>query len=121
MAADNPRFPHSVKIFRNSDEYDERGNTLRVLLYESVCGLRDLVRGKDVDANVLKSDYKLSLPYTYTQGEAQTPDIRMKDLVEFTHSYTKQVIKGEVEDFKALNLIFGMNIWFESNKNKYGG
>lgn len=120
MANDNPRYPHSVKILRVIGE-DERGDEIKEPIYESECGLRDLVRGKDVDANVIKSDYKLAMPYKNGTEGHFAPDIRIKDLIEFTHSYTGQVIKGEVEDFKAWNPMFGMNIWFESNKNKYGG
>ena len=124
MTAGNPRFPHTVKVFREKRNEDgtiytnpETGDTEIEIIYESECGLRDLVRGKDVDAHIIKSDYKLSLPYL--EG-VQIPTILTRDFVEFSHSYTGQIISGEVEDFKAWNPMFGMNIWFQSNLNKHG-
>ena len=114
----NPRFPHTVKILRvDRDEdgneiYDEEtGETLTKVVLESECGLRDLVRGTDVDIEVLKADYKLALP--------RTPIVvKFRDQVVFTHSYTGEKIEGEVEAYKTFNL--GTNIWFQSNGNKHG-
>lgn len=117
-SAINPRFPHIVKILRvardenDKEIYDEEtGETQLEVILESECGLRDLVRGTDVDIDVLKADYKLALP--------RTPIIvRFRDQVVFTHSYTGEVIRGEVEAYKTFNL--GTNIWFQSNGNKHG-
>lgn len=124
MTAGNPRFPHYVKVYRNKTDEDgnpwvnpNTGEEEQELVYESECGLRDLVRGKDVDANILKSDFKLAMPYKENE---KAPIILVMDLIEFTHSYTGQVVRGEVEDFKVWNPMFGMNIWFQSNMNKHG-
>lgn len=93
----------------------ETGEEEPRLIYESECGLRDMVRGKDIDANTIKSDYKLALPY---KEGIDVPILLMRDEVRFTHSVNGQVIIGELEDFKAYN--FGMNIWFQNNGNAHG-
>jgi hypothetical protein len=118
----NPRFPHKVEIYRMAlDEYGNpyvnpnTGEEEPMMVYSSECGLRDMVRGKDIDANVIKADYKLALPYN---KDVDVPIIYTRDEVKFTHALNGQVILGEVEDFKAYNL--GMNIWFQSNSNKHG-
>ncbi len=65
----NPRFPHYVVIERAlQDIYgspvtdEETGEEIFETVFESVCGLRDMVRGLDIDKEVVKADYKLSLP-----------------------------------------------------------
>lgn len=114
----NERFPHHVKVFRSKkdengvDVYDkETGGQMLEPVFESECGLRDMVRGTDVDLDVIKADYKLAIPRTRFI-------IKVRDVVEFTHSYTGEVIRGDVESYKCWNL--GANIWFQSNGNKYG-
>ena len=112
-SVDNPQFPHYVKILRSDDgRYDEdTGEELFEVVFESKCGLRDMVRGTDVEIEVLKADYKLALP-------KHSFKIEFRDTVEFTNSYTGEVIRGEVESSKVWN--FGANIWFQSNGNKHG-
>ncbi len=111
---DNPRFPHKVEILRA--EYDQHGSTIKdengdeILnkVFESECGLRDLTRSVDPNAEVIDADYKLALP--------RTPFIFDKrDTLLFTHSYTGEVIKGIISDAKTFNL--GTNIWFKWNGN----
>lgn len=116
-SVDNPRFPHTMQVLRpqkdekGNDMYDDVGNPVFEVVFESVCGLRDMVRGTDVEIEVLKSDYKLSLP-------KHSFIINFRDTVKVTHSYTGEVIMGEVEASKIWN--FGANIWFQSNGNKHG-
>lgn len=110
----NPRFPHKVEILRA--EYDQYGNTIKDengdeilnIIFESECGMRDMVRGVDVNAKVLNADYKLALPKTPFRFEK-------RDTIRFTHSYTGEVVMGLIEDYKTFNL--GTNIWFESGGN----
>lgn len=119
---DNPRFPHKVQVYRMFlDEYGNpyvnptTGEEEPKLIYESICGQRQMIRGKDVDAVVIKSGYLLSLPYL---EDVEVPDLLLKDEVRFYHSKIKRTIIGGIEDFKASN--FGMNIWFQSNSNSHG-
>lgn len=110
----NPRFPHTLIVRRaKTDDYgrpmtDETGDELFEVVLESVCGLRDMVRGLDIDADVVKADYKLALP-------KHSCVIRKGDLVRFTHSHTGEVKEGRVEESKVFNL--GANIWFNENGN----
>lgn len=111
---DNPRFPHYVVVSRqkvNSNgeyEYDSDGDPIFEKVLESECGMRDMVRGIDVEVEVFKEDYKLALP---KQGIV----IKKRDNILFTNSYTGEVIDGLVEGSKTWN--FGTNIWFQSNGN----
>lgn len=114
VSTNNPRFPHKVEILRvENDQYgesikDENGNEILNKVFESECGLRELVRSTDPNAKVLDADHKLSLP--------RTPFIFDKrDTVLFTHSYTGEIIKGIVSDAKTFNL--GTNIWFKWSGN----
>lgn len=114
----NPRFPHTVQIIRSKYNDDgsiavdtETGEELVEVVFEARCGLRDMVRGVDAEIEVLKADYKIALE--------RTPFMfKFKDTIIFTHSYTGEVIKGEIESHKTFNL--GCNIWFQSNGNKNG-
>lgn len=110
----NPRFPHKVEILRvEYDQYgesikDENGNEILKVVFESECGLRDMVRGTDTEIEVLQADYKLALPKT-------TFIVNFRDTIRFTHSYTGEIIMGRVEAYKTFNL--GTNIWFQSGGN----
>ena len=112
-SVDNPQFPHYVKVLRPiKGEYDEEtGEDKFDVVFESKCGLRDMVRGTDVDIEVLKADYKLSLP-------KHSFKVEFRDTVEFTNTYTNEIVRGEVEASKVWN--FGANIWFQTNGNKHG-
>lgn len=101
----NPRFPHKVQIYKE-DIDPVTGDSTPKIVFESECGLRDMVRGIDTEADVLKADYKLSIPKTSFL-------INRLDLVRFTHSSTGEVIEGKVEAYRAFNL--GCNIWVQSN------
>lgn len=103
----NPRFPHKVQIYK---EYIDpvTGDSTPKIVFESECGLRDMVRGIDTEADVLKADYKLSIPKTSFL-------INRLDLVRFIHSTTGEIIEGKVEAYRAFNL--GCNIWVQSNGN----
>lgn len=114
VSTNNPRFPHKVEILRvEYDQYgesikDENGDEILNVVFESECGLRDMVRGADTEIKVLQADYKLALP--------RTPFIILfRDKVVFTHSYTGEIIEGRVEAFRTFNL--GSNIWFQSGGN----
>lgn len=104
---DNPRFPHKVQIYKE-DIDPVTGDSTPKIVFESECGLRDMVRGIDTEADVLKADYKLSIPKTSYL-------INRLDLVRFIHSSTGEVIEGKVEAYRAFNL--GCNIWIQSNGN----
>lgn len=106
---ENPRFPHKVEIFRSYGNTDvNTGEELFDKVFESSCGLRDMVRGTDTEIKVLQADYKLSLPRT-------SFEVLFRDQVEFTHGFTGEVIKGRVEAYKTWN--WGTNIWFQSGGN----
>lgn len=112
---DNPRFPHHVEIKRALRDSNgtpmtdpETGDEIFEVVFESKCGLRDMVRGLDIDREVVKADYKLSLP-------KHTTIIRKGDLVTFSNSTTQEVKTGKVEESKIFNL--GANIWFNENGN----
>lgn len=117
MTTNNPRFPHKVEILRvEYDQYnesikDENGNEILSVVFESECGMRELVRGMDVEVKVIKSDYKLALP-------KHSFIINTRDSARLTNAYTGEVIMGDVEISKVWN--FGANIWFERNYNKHG-
>jgi len=102
---DNPRFPHKVQIYKE-DIDPVTGDSTPKIVFESECGLRDMVRGIDTEADVLKADYKLSIPKTSYL-------INRLDLVRFIHSFTGEIIEGKVEAYRAFNL--GCNIWVQSN------
>ena len=111
----NPRFPHDVKIFRARTDFSgtplidtQTGEEIFECVFESECGLRDMVRGWDIDTEVLKADYKLALP-------KHSFIIKKGDYLEFTNSITGEVKKGRVEESKIFNL--GANIWFNENGN----
>lgn len=104
-AINNPRFPHKVEILKE-DIDQNTGDSTPKIVFESECGLRDMVRGIDTEADVLKADYKLAIPKTSYL-------IKRLDLVRFTHSFTGEVIEGKVEAYRAFNL--GCNIWVQSN------
>lgn len=110
----NPRFPHKLEILRAEyDQYgesikDEDGNEILKVVFESECGLREMVRGTDTEIKVLQADYKLALPRTKFV-------VQFRDTIRFIHSYTGEVIKGRVEAYKTFNL--GTNIWFQSGGN----
>ena len=110
----NPRFPHMVEVLRvEYDQYgesvkDENGDEILNVVFQSECGLRDMVRGTDTEVEVLQADYKLALPRTQFV-------VNFRDTVLFTHSYTGEMIKGRVEAYKTFN--FGTNIWFQSGGN----
>lgn len=114
VSTNNPRFPHKVEILRvENDQYgesikDENGNEILNKVFESECGLRDMVRGTDTEIDVLQADYKLALPKT-------SFIVNFRDTVRFTHSYTGEIIDGRVESYKTFN--FGTNIWFQSGGN----
>lgn len=111
---DNPRFPHNVEILEELK--DENGNILLddnadpiiEVVFESKCGLRDMVRGKDTEVVVFKSDYKLAIPKTSYL-------IKALSTVRFTHADTGEIIEGKVEAYRAFNL--GCTIWIQSNGN----
>lgn len=103
----NPRFPHKVEILKEIINEDT-GDPIHSVVFESECGLRDMVRGIDTEADVLSADYKLAIPKTNYL-------IKRLDIVRFTHSSTGEIITGKVEAYRAFNL--GCNIWFQSNGN----
>ncbi|PXV66867.1 hypothetical protein CLV62_104128 [Dysgonomonas alginatilytica] len=112
---DNPRFPHYVKIFRAKTDTNgtpvidpATGEELFESVFGSQCGMRDMVRGWDIDVEVVKADYKLALP-------KHNIIIKKGDYLEFTNSITGEVKKGRVEESKIFNL--GANIWFNENGN----
>lgn len=102
---DNPRFPHKVQIYKE-DIDPITGDPVYNVVFESDCGLRDMVRGIDTEAKVLKADYKIAIPKT-------SYPIKKLDLVRFIHSFTGEIIEGKVEAYRAFNL--GCNIWVQSN------
>lgn len=102
---DNPRFPHKVQIYKEDIDLDT-GDPIQRVVFESECGLRDMVRGIDTEVDVLKADYKLAIPKTSYL-------IKRLDPVRFIHSSTGEVIEGKVEAYRAFNL--GCNIWVQSN------
>lgn len=111
----NPRFPHYVKVLRAVTDENGRPVTdeqtaeeITETVFESECGLRDMVRGLDIDSEVVKADYKLSLP-------KHSFIINKGDYVIFTNSINNQVKEGKVEEAKVFNL--GANIWFNENGN----
>ena len=110
----NPRFPHNVEVLRvEYDQYgesikDDNGDEILNMVFESECGLRDMVRGTDTEVKVLQPDYKLALPIT-------SFIVKFRDVIRFTHSYTGEIIMGRVEAFRTFNL--GTNIWFQSGGN----
>lgn len=111
----NPRFPHYVAVLRAlTDEYGTpmtdplTGEELSEVVFESVCGLRDMVRGLDIDAEVIKADYKLALP-------KHIFIIRKGDYVIFRNNTNGEIKEGRVEESKVFNL--GANIWFNQNGN----
>lgn len=112
---DNPRFPHKVVLKRGLEDSsgfpitDENGYEVFAVVFESECGLRDMVRGIDVDAEVIKSDYKLALP-------KHAFIVRTGDNLIFTNNHTGEVVEGQVELHRVFN--FGANIWFQSNGNQ---
>ena len=104
---DNPRFPHKVQIYKEDIDINT-GDPIQRVVFESECGLRDMVRGVDINADVIDADYKLALP--------RTPFIFDKrDTLLFTNNYTGEIIKGLISDAKTFNL--GTNIWFKWNGN----
>lgn len=112
---ENPRFPHYVEIKRAKRDNEGRpivdettGEEIFETVFESVCGLRDMVRGWDIDAEVLKADYKLALP-------KHNFIIRKGDSLVFTNTHLNEVKYGRVEESKVFNL--GANIWFNENGN----
>ncbi|PXV62375.1 hypothetical protein CLV62_12064 [Dysgonomonas alginatilytica] len=111
----NPRFPHQMSVKRAlKDEYGTpltdlvTGEEIFEPVFESICGLRDMVRGLDIDAEVIKADYKLSLP-------KHTFIIRKGDYVTFTNNTNGEVKEGKIEEAKVFNL--GANVWFNENGN----
>lgn len=104
---DNPRFPHKVQILKESID-QTTGKTSYNVVFESECGLRDMVRGTDTEVEVFKADYKLAIPLTSFL-------VKKLDLVRLIHSRTGEIIEGKVEAYRAFNL--GCNIWFQSNGN----
>jgi len=115
MVTDNPRFPHYVIIKRaKTDENgtpitdQDTGEEIFETVFASECGLRDMVRGWDIDVEVLKADYKLSLP-------KHNCIIKKGDYLEFTDNILNYVKYGRVEESKVFNL--GANIWFNENGN----
>lgn len=113
----NLRFPHHVEILRvEYDKYgssikDENGDEILNKVFESECGIRELVRGVGIDVKVVKSDYKLSLP-------KHSFIIIPRDTVRITDANTGEVIDGSVEVSRIWN--FGANIWFQRNYNSNG-
>lgn len=111
---DNPRFPHRLEIYRadrdenGTPKTDEEGNEISLKVFESECGLRDMVRGLDIDSDVVKADYKLSLP-------KHSFIILKGDYIKFYNSINNQVKEGKIEEAKVFNL--GANIWFNENGN----
>lgn len=115
IVTDNPRFPHHVAIRRAVTDQNgtpvtdtHTGEEIFETVFESECGLRDMVRGWDIDAEVLKADYKLSLPKHNFM-------IKKGDYVVFTNNHLGEVKYGRVEESKVFNL--GANIWFNENGN----
>lgn len=113
---DNTRFPHKLEIKRglvddnNNPVTDENGDEVFSIVFESECAIRgDMLRGIDIDAKVIKSDYKLALP-------KHSFIIRTGDNITLFNSHTGEKVTGEVELHRVWNL--GANIWFQSNGNK---
>ncbi len=111
----NLRFPHYLEIRRAvTDENGtpvtdaETGEELFTTVFESVCGLRDMVRNFDVDKDVVKADYKLALP-------KHTFIIKKGDYITFLNTINGEVKQGRVEEAKVYNM--GANIWFNENGN----
>lgn len=111
----NPRFPHHVSVKRALKDENgtpavnpETGEEIFEEIFESECGLRDMVRGLDIDKEVVKADYKLSLP-------KHNFIIKKGDYVTFTNHTNGEVKEGKVEEAKVFNL--GANIWFNENGN----
>lgn len=111
----NPRFPHYMVIQRaKTDQYGspitdtETGEEIFEKVFESECGLRDMVRGLDIDSEVVKADYKLALP-------KHTFIIKKGDFITFTNNTNGEIKQGKVEEAKVFNL--GANVWFNENGN----
>lgn len=110
----NPRFPHRLKVFRERlDEkgnpiLDEEANPILDVIFESECG--DRSDGKDTAwyGEVVKADFKLSLPKHNTV-------IHRTDYIEFINGIINEVVKGQVVKSKVNNM--GANIWFNQITN----
>lgn len=112
---DNPRFPHYVVVKRALKDINGTpitdpltGDEQLEIVFESECGLRHMVRGLDIDAEVIKADYKLSIPI-------HTFIIKKGDYLIFTNKLNGEVKEGKIEEAKVFNL--GANIWFNENGN----
>ena len=111
----NPRYPHLMWVSQSlKDENgtpvidEETGEEIFQTVFMSNCGLRDMVRGLDIDAEVVKADYKLSLPkHDFV--------IRKGDYITFLNNHTGEEKHGKVEESKIFNL--GANVWFNENGN----
>ncbi|MEG1684576.1 MAG: hypothetical protein RR319_01325 [Bacteroides sp.] len=107
----NPRFPHRVKIVRESVDangnpiLDERGDPITEVVFESEC--RNYPSSKTQwKADVVSSDYVISLPM-------HTFNIKVGDTVVVKEQIRE--LSGIVVDSYVNNL--GANIWYNFNRN----
>ena len=104
----NPRFTHRLEIFRSrktengEPELDEQNNEIFDKIFESECGLRSKDGNVNVNAEVIKADYKLALP-------KHSQIIKKTDRIVFTNGINGEIITGTVKDSKVFNM--GANIW----------
>lgn len=108
----NPRFPHSLIVKRPSVDSDgvpitdSDGNITEQTILESKFGYRTQTMNTSSAGDVIKADYKLSLPRT-------TANVIANDklyITDYTRSFVATVLK-----FNTFNL--GSNIWANEIKN----
>lgn len=110
--ADNPRFPHNIKIYRAAKDdfgnilFDDNGEPAYTLIHDSICGIRTQSGNIRTSGEVINADYKLALPRHFV-------DIQAGDLcILTTYTSTKKLTVLKSETYNM-----GSNIWANNNSN----
>lgn len=110
--ADNPRFPHSIKVYRAAKDnfgnvvFDSNGEPAYTLVLDSKCGIRTKSGNIRSTKDAIDADFNLALP-------RHIIDIQEGDFCEIT-TYTSTM---RLTVRKAMTYNFGSNIWANKVSN----